>query len=111
MNQLFRSVRKQLRDWRDYQAKARSMAMANRKRNNDALFARLGIKRPAASGPSNKKRIILHSIIAFALFAGIAYWLTVFYFAKGGKPFFGAFFLPFDAVIGYLAAVYFLSKK
>jgi hypothetical protein len=111
MNLLTNKIRKWLRFFRDYQAKATARAMDNRKRNNDDLFARLGIKRPVSSIQTNKKQILFHSIVAFSIFAGISYWLVVTCFEEGRKPFFGAVFLPFLAPIIYLAAVYFLSKR
>ena len=111
MNLPIKKIRQWLRYFRDYQAKTTARAIDNRKRNNDALFSRLGIKQPVGCIQISKKRIIFHTIVAFGLFAGICYWLTVSYTENGQGLFFGVAFLPPLAMIAYLVAVYFLSKK
>jgi hypothetical protein len=111
MNPLINRLRQRLQAFNDYQVKALAKVRDHKKRKNNALFARIGIKPITGSGPTNKKRIILHSIVSFALFAAISYWLVVMCFEDGTKPFFDAAFLPFLAPIIYLVTVHFLSKK
>jgi hypothetical protein len=110
MNFIKKIVKKLLDDDRIARAKLEPYKAHIRKKD-DALLARIGINRTAGSGPTNKKRIILHSIVAFALFAGIFYWLIAVYFEKGRKPSYGAVLLPWLASIGYLVVVYFFRKK
>lgn len=110
MNFITRIWEKLIDDDRKARAKLEPYKAHIRKKD-DALLARIGINRTTGSGPTNKKRIILHSIVAFALFAGICYWLIVAYFVKGQKPFYGAVLLPWLASIGYLVVVYSFRKK
>lgn len=107
MNKIADKLRKSLQAFNE----GRLTVRANTKRKNESLFARIGINQTTGSGSTNKKRIILHSIIAFALFAGICYWLIATYFEEGRKPFYGAILLPWLASIGYLVVVYCLRKK
>lgn len=107
MNKFKDKFRKLLQAFNDHRLAVR----ASTKKKNDVLFARIGINRAASSGPTNKKRIILHTIIAFVLFATISYWLIVTYLEEGRKPFRGAIFLPWLVSIIYLVVVYFLRRK
>lgn len=111
MNPHINRLQKGLRAFNDYRIMALAKVKDHKKRRNDALFARIGVNRTVGSGATNKKRIILHSIIAFTWFAGISYWLVVMFFEEGRKLFVGAVFLPFLAPVVYLAAVHYLSKK
>lgn len=111
MNPHINRLQKRIRAFNDYRVMALAKVKNHKKRRNDALFARIGVSQTVGSGVTKKKRIILHSIIAFTLFAGISYWLVVMFFEEGRKPFVGAFVLPFLAPVAYLAAVHFLSKK
>lgn len=107
MNKFTDKLRKSLQAFNHCRFTVRS----NTKRKNDALFARSRINRTTASGPTNKKRIILHAIVAFVFFAGIYYWLIATYLGEPRKPFYGAVLLPCLASIGYLVVVYFLTQK
>ena len=104
MSVLAEKAAKILRAYKDAQS------LVLRRRNRASRFSRLVVGRP------NWKRVILHTAVAFALFAGYWFWMVAHYTGAQEVPSAyppGAYLVAlggFVTPVGYLFAVWVLTK-